>query len=303
MGTTNDDYMTEGRVQVSADGTKWTSLKVYGTSTTSYKLSLPQVTRYNDDVTLCDFNGEGIEAQYVRLYVSTANTSKWLRLCEIEVNGEGTYTQARCEDGAGMYFPQAYDADPTTSTSNAAKVSGKGELTYYFQNIQLLNGVTLYCDPATMQNASVSFTHDMKEWSDLEADFSTGVAHINFPDNARNASALRISWTGNATPAIYEVVENADESTKPNVTTIKQVTGGATAGGNMTLSLQNGCLVASSPSGISEISVYDIQGRLLLSQRPASAKETVVAVPSAPARPLIVLATPSEGSTQSYKIR
>jgi len=202
-----------------------------------------------------------------------------------------------------MYFPQAYDADPTTSTSNAAKVSGKGELTYYFQNIQLLNGVTLYCDPATMQNASVAFTHDMKEWSDLEADFSTGVAHINFPDKARNASVLRISWTGNATPAIYEVVENADESTKPNVTTIKQVTGGATAGGNMTLSMQNGCLVASSPSGISEISVYDIQGRLLLSQRPASAKETVVAVPSAPARPLIVLATPSEGTTQSYKIR
>lgn len=303
MGTTNDDYMTEGRVQVSEDGTKWTALKVYGTSSIAYKLSLPQVVKYNDDVTLCDFDGEGIEAQYVRLYVNKANTSKWLRLCEIEVNGEGTYTQARCEDGTGMYYSQAYDADPTTSTSGAMKVNGTGELTYYFQNIQLLNGVTLYCDPATMQNATVAYTRDMEEWTNVETDFTTGVAHICFPAEAHDAAALRITWTGTATPAIYEVIENADETAKPNVTAIEQVTSGAQADGKATLILRDGRLVANSASGIKQVAVYDVSGRLLLSQHPAFVKETAVAIPNAQNRVLVVTLTLADGSTHSYKVR
>lgn len=57
-----------------------------GTAQTDFRMTLPQVVKYSSEMSYCDFSGTNDTAQYVRLLVSTANTSKWLRLYDIEVN-------------------------------------------------------------------------------------------------------------------------------------------------------------------------------------------------------------------------
>lgn len=302
MGTTNDDYMTEGKVQISADGTNWTTLKVLGTSSTVYKLSLPQVVKYSDEVTLCDFDGKGTEAQYVRLYVSKANTNKWLRLYEIEANGEGTYTQAKLEDSAGQILSQGYDADPSTSTTNAIKNGSKGILTYYFQNYALNNSVSIYCDPSTMQNVEVSYTRDLNEWTETETNFSTGVARIQFQEGEKDVAALRITWTGTTTPAIYEIVENQDSTTKPYVTSIEVVKSGIAQNNSSTIYIQDGKLFAKSNIGISNINVYALNGKLLLTQHLDSIIETTIPLTFIQQQPIIIQLTQNDGTIKSYRI-
>jgi hypothetical protein len=103
MGTVNDDYMTVGTVEVSKNGTTWRKLKVKGTNTTDFKMSLPQVVKYSDEMSYCDFQGDGMPAKYVRLYLKTPNMSKWLRFYEMEVNRQ-TFKekfQAPAADAAG----------------------------------------------------------------------------------------------------------------------------------------------------------------------------------------------------------
>lgn len=308
MGTTNGDYMTEGRVQVSADGSKWTALKISGTNSVAYKMDLPQVQPYSAEAKYCDFSGDGIEAQYVRLYVNGPNTSKWLRLYEIEVNGTDAFQQPRCTDALNNSYPQVADADLSSSTENAQKSGQKGELTYYFQNYALLDGVTLYCDPATMDKAIIATSRDFQEWtSHVFPAEEMSVIRLKFGEDCRDMAALRISWTGDTAPAIYEIVEHASGQGRPVVSEIEEA-GESSAAASPAVSLSGNTLRVAAPATGSEarirtVSVYAADGCLLTLQRLDSAASASLPLLRAGNAPLIVKVTMTDGSSHTYKVK
>lgn len=301
MGTVNGDYMTAGRVQISADGSKWTNLKVKGTNSVNYTMSIPQVQDYSDEARYCDFDGEGQEARYVRLYLSTANTNKWIRLYEIEVNGEGTFTRSRCVDAKGNSYSQLSDADPSTSTANAVTEGGKGELIYYFQNYSLLDQVTLYTDPSTMAYTTIACSRDLETWTDMEYNPAQGVIRLAFPADAKDMAALRFTWTGNVAPAIYELVENASETDSPVVSEIEQIAGSQSAAAPVVT--LNGHNLQVSAAGLSAVAVYTVDGRLVADRKCGGAQTVALPLFGTTSSTFIVKITLADGSWYSYKLK
>ena len=297
MGTTNGDYMTVGKVQISTDGEKWTNLNVKGTKSSDFKMSLKQVVPISDDVCVCDFDGKDQEALYVRLYLSTPNTSKWLRLYEIEVNGTSAYTEPRCTDGNGTQLTQTDDADASTSTEDM----GGQQMTYHFQELTLLKSVTLYNDPETTKNATIEITRDGETWSNIGT-FTSSIQTVDLSE-VNDAVAMRISWTGSTTPAIYEIVENADEDKTPVVTRIETVENNGTNGKAASLVFNNGHLSAESAEGIKSIQAYDTTGRLVLSLKADKANTLNVPVAHVKGSTLIVRLTLANGKTESFKVQ
>ena len=303
MGTVNGDYMNEGRVQVSANGKNWTSLNVMGTESAAFKMDLPQCVQTSSETKSCLFDGKGIEAQYVRLYLNKANTSKWLRLYEIEVNGEGAFTQGRMEDEAKAVYNEVWDGLPYTGTAQAAAVGNEGCLTYYCQNYRLLKGLTLYCDPQTMAGVEAELTTDGTNWTALPFDAETGVVRLQFSAGQEAAKALRFKWTGAQAPAIYEVVEVADEAQRPVVSRIEEV--GAQAGAaQATLKvLSRGRLQAEAAAGLRRVEVFDTAGRCLTTLSLAGARTATVPVTRTAGETLVVRLVLADGSAVSYKVQ
>lgn len=302
MGTVNGDYMKEGRVQISEDGQKWTTLKVLGTKKTGYTLSLPQNVKLSDETTACMFDGEGRTAQYVRLYLSQANTSKWLRLYEIEVNGKGTFTQEKMADDAYMTYSEVYDDKASTSTAQAPATGTTSHLTYYFQNYSLLQGVTFYCDPATLETTEIELSLDGQEWYTKTYDAASGVVRLSFDEAEAGLKAMRFSWTGSQAPAIYELVENADADRQPVVTRIEQLETAA-AGQTAEVSFRNGRLQVTAPQGIRSVVAYDTAGRQLLHLSLNGAAQTTLPLIGQAGQAWIIKVTLSDGSSVSYKVR
>ena len=298
MGTVNEDYMNVGRVQISKDGKAWTALKVKGTNTLDFKMSLPQVTRLSDEVSICDFDGEGKEALYVRLYLTQPNTSKWLRLYEIEVNGDNAYTQAKCVDGNEATLPQAYDSDASTSTENA----GGNKLVYHFQNLSSLSAVTIYNDPSTTANAEIFLSADGKNWVS-QGRFTSSIQKVDM-SSMPEAVSMRISWTGKQAPAIYEITETADEQRRPTVTEIESLT--ATGGkddASLLVAKSEGMLKASAACGIQQVQVYDLSGKLIASQATGNEKQVNIPVVRSASGVCIVRITLANGTVKSYKVK
>lgn len=302
MGTTNDDYMKVGRVQVSSDGVSWTSIKVLGTTVYDYTMGLAQNFTVSDEAKACDFDGGGRTAQYVRLNLTTPNTSKWLRLYEIEVNGEDAYLQKKFQDKNGRSYEGAYDRDASTSTAAAAKTGSTGEFIYYFQNYNYLTGVTLYCQPNTLTDAVYSVTKDGTTWTEVQAEGNNGVLHIDLSDGLKDVTALKITWTGSTTPAIHELFENADETETPIVARIGQVTIEGASSGTSALQWSNGKLVAKSATGLSAVEVYGMDGRKMLSLNPAGAQSVSIPQIQSAAQALVVKVTQTDGKVQSFKV-
>lgn len=298
MGTTNSDYPTGARMQISTDGSTWTTLKVKGTSSTkAFSINLDQVYTISDECVVCDFDGEGQEALYVRLYVHSPNTSKWLRLYEIEVNPEGSYTQLRCEDEAGLEVSETYDADASTSSD----VAVGNELIYRFQNVRLLESVTLYCDPETLDGVSLEISNDGETYTSI-GEVTSSVEQIDFSDYP-SALAMRLTWSGTTVPAIYEILENASTTATPEVTSIEALpTAGTASGGTPTLKLTDGKLIATSPTGIASVSMYGLSGQLLVSQNLGGATTATLPRICGAGSATIVKLTLADGTIHTFKV-
>ncbi|MBR1652537.1 MAG: beta-N-acetylglucosaminidase domain-containing protein [Alloprevotella sp.] len=266
MGTTNDDYMTAGRVQVSEDGTQWKNLPIMGTTTTSYSLSHKNNVRYSDNMTYCDFDGKEFTAKYVRLYVSSPNTSKWLRLYEIEVNGRYLEKcfQGRAVDSKGNTIASLTDAMGYTAYEPAS-MTAKGEFVYHLRSQSLANAVTIYRGGDATTDAVVSVTLDGEHWTELGG-LDGYVCRISLADYPA-AVALRVSWT-KAAPLIYEITEETDGERKAVVTDIVPVAGQLSSND---LQVRDGRLWLKAAEGVERVSVYTPDGRLLLSFHAAGA--------------------------------
>lgn len=239
VGTTNGDYMNTARVEVSLDGKKWSMLKVKGTAITNFTMKLSQVVTYSNEMKYCDFDGSNRKALYVRFRVTNANTGRWLRLFEIEVN-KHSGTMPLAVDSRGASVPELTDLQAYSSCAVAGK-----ELYYNFLQVHPLSNVAIYQDGSVATDATVSVTTDGKEWTDL-GPLSGYICRFDLTKHPE-ARQLRIRWNQTA-PVLYELLEETDES-KELITT------------GIMPRLES--LLELNPSSIRSMEIFDVNGRCL----------------------------------------
>lgn len=110
IGTTNDDYMNTGRIEISTDNKSWTRLSPIGQTKTTF--TIDDMKPLSTDSKILDFNGKGKRASYIRLYNVSPKTNKWLRIFEIEPSY--AVAQADVENSQGQALKALYDGQLTT---------------------------------------------------------------------------------------------------------------------------------------------------------------------------------------------
>ncbi|MBR1838363.1 MAG: beta-N-acetylglucosaminidase domain-containing protein [Bacteroidaceae bacterium] len=203
FGTKNDDYMNGARVEVSTHGTSWTALRVKGTSTTTFNLNGAYVVDGGNEMKYIDFDGANTSAQYVRLRVTSANTAKWLRLFEMEVN-KHSGAQAACQDLQGNALDAVIDGTPYSFGTTGTK-----GIVYRFIQPFPTQAVTIFSGSTIPAGVSVDVTTDGETWVSL-CTLTASAQRIDLTDYP-DAYALRISWN-NTAPTIYEIIEENDDS-------------------------------------------------------------------------------------------
>ena len=316
MGTTHGDYAYKGNVQVSTDGNKWTTLKVAGTKSGTYAIDLPQnvvvgtESQFGTDIIATDFipaDGNGrptkVKAKYVRFIITGLNGNKWLRLHEIEVNGEAINTESATQDANGIAIKTANDGDGTTSTqSYKLAPSSGGSIFYNLLNNHFVSSLVLFCDPETIDNLKFYTTLDGETWNEMLSDTQGGIITLAFGDANKNAKAVKIEWKGKTIPAIYEIVEKATEGDeRPNVTRIENIAADGTAQAPI-ITLKNGVLSAQSAVGLKSIEAFSIDGRKVYSLSLQGEKQATLPVIATPKQVIVVKATLMNGSSQSFKV-
>ena len=188
------DCLSDGAViEISADGSQWTTI---GEVDRSYLES--HNYRYT-----CD--GEGQEAQYVRLRITSINANAWLRIYEVEVNKTTNEQLAQ---------PIAYLADNTyvgevadRSVSTSYQMATDDVLTYQLiDNLKADEINVLYTSDNAGEEATIEVLGD-DGWMSLGTlDGETFTFDVS---TVRNAQAVRISANGNALN-VFEIYETGD---------------------------------------------------------------------------------------------
>ena len=292
MGTVNGDYMTEGKVQISTDSINWTDLFIKGSLSTSYKLSQPQVVTYNNEVTLCDFSGDNQKARYVRLLLSKANTAKWLRLYEIEVNGSGTDSEGLATDEFNA--PLAGIADP----SSMVKIGGGKSMTYHFIQPHLLDGIYVAANPDGMSEVTASVTSDDTNWTELPVQFSAPVTYVDMTAH-KDATALRLNWTNNP-PTLLDIFEMPNTTESPDMTGIRDLT--VSSFSRPIMFVEGGELKTVSDKGIKSVEIYSMDGKKLLTRAGKGNHSVSVSLAGMTKQNVVVRARLSDGTAISSKI-
>lgn len=293
IGTTNGDYMNVANVMISADNTTWKSIPIQGTTTTDFTMSDSHVVKYSDDMSYCDFYANGATAKYIKFYLKNANTSKWMRIYEVEVN-KRPYANLS---------PIAYDQSSTPITTlndavantNYTATKTTGSITYNFIKPYQLSDVTFYSDGATLSAAAkVEITTNGTDWTQIGSlnDYTNTFDLSSTP----NATAIRVSWTAGK-PAIYEIVEGLSEN-KVVVTGIQAVSNTTVENLKLTANTQGG-LTISSPVSLKSATIYDLSGRMILKQ---AIEGSQASLPIVGGKTLIVSIETMSGQKMTYKV-
>ena len=204
-----------------------------------------------------DFAGDNIEARYVRLYVENANTNKWMRIAEIEVNKQG-YNESimpHCQDGQGTKVSVLTDQCGYT----CQPTSVKSPLIYHLQQPIGVFSIILYSDAAEQgKTINVQATTDGENWLPITT-LSQNYNVINMQEFPL-ATALKIEWEGEA-PAIYEIQEMADPTILPVVSDIDAVL--KPSAESVHLRFTKGRIYVESAMDFKQVRVYNIAGQLI----------------------------------------
>ena len=294
MGTTNGDHMNSGMVQVTADGSKWTKLKVKGTDSYEFKMDMPEVVKYSNDVKYCDFEYDGSEVQSVRFVVRSARTDKWLRLYEVQVNPNDKSTLEQCIDDNGNPVNTLNDAIAYTGNSALDQ-----SLTYYFNSLNLVKSVVIYQDAAASADhpATIKVTSDGEHWND----FGTLSQNRQVVDlsNQSDAIAMRLEWQGKNSPALYEIVTNFDENRFAEVTKIEKVT---TAEEDMDFTCNGKVIKVTSTKGVRCVEMFTLDGKQVMNYQAGDHTALQIPVMYKAKQTYIVRVTLSNGEKNSYKV-
>jgi hypothetical protein len=160
--------------------------------------------------------------------------------------------------------------------------------------------LTLFCDDTTMQNATYSLTQNGNTWKPITPESKNGVVTFSFDANTKPV-ALQIAWTGNTTPAVYEAIEDADESAgKPVITDVHTIADNSNKA--VVLTLENGALIARSDIGINTIHISTINGRNIFSQQLSGKREAYIPVFTTNTQAVVVNIKLTNGKSTTYKL-
>ena len=295
MGTVNGDHMNVGNVEISRDGNKWKKIYIKGTYLYDFKMNLPQVVKYSDEMSYCDFDAKGEEALYVRFNVKNARTNKWLRFYELEVNKKGDQLQyvADCVDNEGIAVKEISDKLGHTSMTDV-----KQSITYHFNDINYLKAVEIYQNAAASADspASILITSNGRDWNDYGK--LTENKHILDLTLQEDAIAMKIEWTEKA-PAIYEIIAVTNTAKQAEVTKIEKITSSEQP---VNFKFDGRTIAVEATSGISQMEVYTIDGKTILNYIANGSKAIHVPLLQTSEKNLLIKVSLNNGERIAYKV-
>ena len=296
MGTVNGDHMNIGNVEISKDGNSWKKIFVKGTYSYNFRMDLPQVVKYSDEMSYCDFDAKGQEALYVRLNLINARTNKWLRFYEMEVNKKGDKLQyiSDCVDHEGVSVEELSDRLAHTHMQDDVKQS----ITCNFNDINYLKEVRIYQNAKVSNGntASIRVSSDGEEWKD----YGKLTENVQIIDLAQQEDArfMKIEWSGKA-PEIYEIVPVTNPNKKSEVTKIEQISAEDSA---IEFAYNGTSISLKSNSGIASVDVYTLSGKSVLNYQAGNTKFLQLPIFANGDAVYIVKVKAGNGVISTYKI-
>ena len=216
---TNGDELKGGKVEVSADGKKWQSLVVKGTSSTQSSPARRQ--KLDEDLYAVDFVAKHpITAKYVRLVVTQPITNKWLRLSEILVNTQYFAQQfaPAAADNQQNGQPQLVDGQGRTPLKN---VSGN-QVNYKIDDFFRPKSLSIYWDAASWEGAAPQLSIVENGSTIALAPLSTGVTQVDLANHPK-ATQLIVQWEGKNVPQIYQIQAVVDDHATTTLTSLRKL--------------------------------------------------------------------------------
>ena len=216
---TNGDELKGGKVEVSADGKKWQSLVVKGTSSTQSSPARRQ--KLDEDLYAVDFVAKNpIIAKYVRLVVTQPITNKWLRLSEILVNTQYFAQQfaPAVVDNQQNGQPQLVDGQGRTPLKN---VSGN-QVNYKIDDFFRPKSLSIYWDAASWEGAAPQLSIVENGNTIALAPLSTGVTQVDLANHPK-ATQLIVQWEGKNVPEIYQIQAVVDDHATTTLTSLRKL--------------------------------------------------------------------------------
>lgn len=216
---TNGDELKSGKVEVSADGKKWQSLVVKGTSSTQSSPARRQ--KLDEDLYAVDFVAKHpITAKYVRLVVTQPITNKWLRLSEILVNTQYFAQQfaPAVVDNQQNGQPQLVDGQGRTPLKN---VSGN-QVNYKIDDFFRPKSLSIYWDAASWEGAAPQLSIVENGNTIALAPLSTGVTQVDLANHPK-ATQLIVQWEGKNVPQIYQIQAVVDDHATTTLTSLRKL--------------------------------------------------------------------------------
>lgn len=216
---TNGDELKGGKVEVSADGKKWQSLVVKGTSSTQSSPARRQ--KLDEDLYAVDFVAKNpITAKYVHLVVTQPITNKWLRLSEILVNTQYFAQQfaPAAADNQQNGQPQLVDGQGRTPLKN---VSGN-QVNYKIDDFFRPKSLSIYWDAASWEGAAPQLSIVENGNTIALAPLSTGVTQVDLANHPK-ATQLIVQWEGKNVPQIYQIQAVVDDHATTTLTSLRKL--------------------------------------------------------------------------------
>ena len=216
---TNGDELKGGKVEVSADGKKWQSLVVKGTSSTQSSPARRQ--KLDEDLYAVDFVAKHpISAKYVRLVVTQPITNKWLRLSEILVNTQYFAQQfaPAVVDNQQNGQPQLVDGQGRTPLKN---VSGN-QVNYKIDDFFRPKSLSIYWDAASWEGAAPQLSIVENGNTIALAPLSTSVTQVDLANHPK-ATQLIVQWEGKNVPQIYQIQAVVDDHATTTLTSLRKL--------------------------------------------------------------------------------
>ena len=216
---TNGDELKGGKVEVSADGKKWQSLVVKGTSSTQSSPARRQ--KLDEDLYAVDFVAKNpIIAKYVRLVVTQPITNKWLRLSEILVNTQYFAQQfaPAVVDNQQNGQPQLVDGQGRIPLKN---VSGN-QVNYKIDDFFRPKSLSIYWDAASWEGAAPQLSIVENGNTIALAPLSTGVTQVDLANHPK-ATQLIVQWEGKNVPQIYQIQAVVDDHATTTLTSLRKL--------------------------------------------------------------------------------
>ena len=214
-----NDYIRNGIISVSENGTDWTKIITIGDGTTDKEIG-EIYGNHNYLISYYSVKNEeigGLPTRYIKVELTSdaGASEKWVRFCEFELNdneyrpvsNNPTYVAGAVEQ-ASHEAEKMMDGDLATSYMSTAADSS---LSYKVsENTNAVTDITVVQNPATISNATVKIRTGADTWQEIGT-LSGSLNKIAIPEDVENVFEIKFEWA-DVIPEIYEMFIVTDEA-------------------------------------------------------------------------------------------